>query len=154
MDNFKIRIRQAQEKDLPAIVAMLADDPLGKNRENVGPELNPAYSKAFDEILADPNALILLATNAGKPLACLQINILANLTLTGTKRGLIEGVRVQKEARGQGIGAQLFKAAIAHCRQRGCGLVQLTTNTARPGAARFYEKLGFIASHTGYKLPL
>ncbi len=154
MKNHEILIREATEADVPRIVEMLADDVLGKSREQSMPELNDVYVQAFNDIDKDPNATILLACSGENIVGCMQINILANLSRTGTKRGQIEGVRVDSVMRGQGVGAFLMDAAIDYCKQHGCGLMQLTTDAKRPDAAKFYDKYGFVASHIGYKLTL
>ena len=145
-------IQTANRDHLDAIITLLADDKLGTTRENTNRK--KPYEKAFREIQQDPNACILVAIVGSEVVGCLQLNILANLTLTGTKRGLIEGVRVDKSLQGQGVGRALFDAAIAICIEKQCKLIQLTTNKARPDAAVFYKKLGFVGSHIGFKLML
>ena len=147
-----VEIGTANISHLDAIVALLSDDKLGATREDAS--RTDAYITAFEEIQADPNARILVALNGEKVVGCLQLNILANLTLTGSKRGLIEGVRVDKTMRGKGVGRRLFDAAIAICHDADCAMVQLTTNNVRPDAAAFYENLGFVGSHIGFKLLL
>lgn len=149
-----ITIQTASDDHLPAIIALLANDPLGSAREIGGAMIPEPYLRAFDEIQQDPNAQILVALNEQKVVACLQLNVLANLTFTGAKRALIEGVRVDKSKQNLGIGRQIFAAAIAISREQGCAMVQLTTNNARPDAAKFYQKLGFVGSHTGFKMLL
>ncbi len=147
-------IQTANIDHLPAIVTLLADDPLGSARETASTIITQPYLRAFEEIQQDPNAQILVALNGQKVVACLQLNVLANLTFTGAKRALIEGVRVEKAMQGRGIGRQIFDAAIAISKEQGCVMVQLTTNNARPDAAKFYQKLGFVGSHTGFKMLL
>ena len=166
----------ATEADLPAIVAMLADDTLGGKRETLGIAVDPAYYQAFAEISADPNNELIIgkmdgptaASGSGKLIggtlnqsrdenevvAVLQLTYIPNLTLKGTKRVQIEGVRVSSAYRGQKIGQQLFDFALQRARDKGCKLAQLTTNEARADAARFYQNLGFRASHVGFKLNL
>lgn len=154
MGKIEIFIREATKTDVPRIVEMLADDVLGQAREQSTPQLSGVYVQAFSDIDRDPNATILLACSEERVVGCMQINILANLSRTGSKRGQIEGVRVDSAMRGQGVGAFLMDAAIAYCKQNGCSLMQLTTDAERPDAAKFYDTYGFVASHVGYKLTL
>ena len=147
-------IRDACKNDLPAIVQLLADDPLGQTRENITQEVHANYLCAFSQIEGDDNARILVAIENEKILGCLQLNMLANLTFCGMKRGLIEGVRVHKSCRGKGMGKALISEAVEICKTHGCGMVQLTTNVARPEAVQFYQQCGFKPSHIGLKLML
>ncbi len=149
-----IQFRQASAADLPALVQMLADDPLGATREDPGKPLNPAYLNSFQHIDQDPNNELIVAAHAHDLVAMLQLTFIPYLTHTGSWRCLIEGVRVKRNHRGQGLGQQLFDWAINRARQRGCQLVQLTSDKQRPGAIRFYQNLGFVASHEGFKLKL
>jgi ribosomal protein S18 acetylase RimI-like enzyme len=149
-----LSFRTATRDDLPAIVRMLADDGLGKGREQPVEPLPPAYGDAFDRMAAQPGNVYLLAEVGGAVAGCLQLTVIHGLSRTGMSRAQIEGVRVAGSHRGQGIGEALFREAIERARHEGCGLVQLTTDKARPDALRFYEKLGFTASHEGMKLNL
>ena len=144
-------VRRAAAADLPAIVALLADDVLGAGRETPG---DPAYAAAFAAIEADVNQVFAVADQDGRIVGCLQLSFIPGLSRRGMWRGQIESVRIAAEQRGLGLGQRLFDWAIAQCRARGCGLVQLTTDKARPEARRFYESLGFVASHEGMKLAL
>ncbi len=135
-------------------MALLADDPLGQGREAAGAAPHPAYAAAFAAIDADPNQVLAAAEEDGRVVGCLQLTFIPGLTRTGMWRGQIEGVRIAADRRGSGLGRRLFDWAIGQCRARGCGLVQLTTDKARPEARRFYESLGFTASHEGMKLAL
>lgn len=146
--------RTATRDDLPAIVRMLADDGLGKGREQPVDPLPKAYGDAFDRMAAQPGNDYLLAEIDGEVAGCLQLTVIHGLSRTGVSRAQIEGVRVAGSHRGRGIGEALFREAIRRAREAGCGLVQLTTDKARPDALRFYEKLGFTASHEGMKLEL
>ncbi|MEZ5659224.1 MAG: GNAT family N-acetyltransferase [Burkholderiaceae bacterium] len=146
-----IDFRLATERDLERIVALLADDPLGATRENPGPPLPDSYRSAYAEIAADPNNEIWLAMRDGLVIGVLQLTIIPTLTHGGSRRALIEGVRVATQARGAGVGAQMIEAAVGRARQRGCAMVQLTSDKRRPDAIRFYERLGFSASHEGFK---
>jgi GNAT superfamily N-acetyltransferase len=146
--------RPARAEDLPAIVALLAEDVLGATREAPGPTLDPAYSAAFEAIAADPNQLLAVAELAGEVVGTLQLSFIPGLARRGALRGQIEAVRVAARHRGAGLGEAMLGWAIAACRARGCALVQLTSDKARSDAHRFYERLGFRATHEGYKLAL
>jgi GNAT superfamily N-acetyltransferase len=146
--------RRAVKPDLAAIVALLADDPLGSTREVVGPSVHPDYVAAFDTIDRDASEFLAVAEQDGDVVGCLQISFLPGLSRRGMLRGQIESVRIAAAARGQGLGRQMLDWAVETCRQRGCGLVQLTTDRHRPDALRFYEEFGFIASHVGCKLDI
>lgn len=149
-----IAIRRATQADVPAIVALLADDPLGAAREDVSTPTAPAYLKAFNAIDADPNQLLAVMTRDGIVEGTLQLTFIAGLSRKGALRGQIEAVRVAAGRRGEGLGQRLFEWAIAECRAKGCRTVQLTTDRSRADAHRFYDRLGFEASHIGYKLAL
>lgn len=149
-----LRMRTATRDDVPLIVALLADDPLGARRECNRDPLPAAYYDAFTAIAADPNNELLVVEHASEVIGVLQITFIPYLTYQGGWRALIEGVRVAASARGHGIGERLLRWAIARAQERGCHLVQLTTDKRRPDARRFYERLGFVASHEGMKLPL
>lgn len=146
--------REAREEDLPAIVALLADDRLGAAREAGGADLDPAYLTAFRAITADPAQVEYVAELKGIVVGCLQLSILPGLGLRGALRGQIESVRVASDRRGQGIGGDLIRFAVEQARARGCRMVQLTSDSSRKDAHRFYERLGFAASHVGFKLAL
>jgi len=149
-----LAIRRATSDDLPAIVRMLADDPLGRTRERYAEPLPEAYRLAFAEVEAQKGNEILVAEIEGRVVGCLQLTLIPGLTRLGMSRAQIEGVRVDEARRGERIGERLFLAAIERAREAGCGLVQLTTDASRPDAHRFYERLGFVASHVGMKLSL
>ena len=149
-----ISVRRAQESDLPAIVALLADDALGRAREDASMPPARAYREAFAAIDADPNQFLAVMTDGDDIVGTLQISFLAGLSLQGAWRGQIEAVRIAAGRRGQRLGERLLEWAIETCRERGCRVVQLTTNKSRLDAHRFYERLGFKASHIGYKLEL
>lgn len=149
-----IVFRRARREDLPAIVALLADDGLGRGRERVGDPVDPAYAAAFEAVNADPNQLQAVAEHAGAVVGSLQLSFIPGLSRLGQWRGQIEAVRVASDRRGEGLGQRMIEWAIAQSRDRGCGLVQLTTDKQRADAHRFYERLGFVASHEGMKLSL
>ncbi|MGK5739140.1 N-acetyltransferase family protein [Micromonospora sp. URMC 103] len=144
--------REAVRADLPAVLALLADDPLGKTRDFT--EVDEAYERAFADVTADPRNQLIVADEGGELVGCLQITYIPGLGRHGAERSLVESVRVRSDRRGQGLGRQLMVWAIDQARQRGCGLVQLTTDKTRHDAHRFYRNLGFVASHEGMKLPL
>jgi len=146
--------RRAIMGDLEAIVGLLADDPLGREREQSGTGLDPRYAEAFAAIERDPNQLLAVAGRGGQVIGVLQLSFIPGLTRRGMWRGQIEGVRVAGGERGSGVGRAMLEWAVAACRERGCGLVQLTSDKRRPAAHAFYEALGFQASHEGYKLML
>lgn len=150
----EISFRAATEGDLPLIVAMLADDDLGSTREDASLPLNDRYTDAFAAIAKDPNQYLAVVEIDGELAGCLQLSFIPGLSRLGMWRGQIESVRVAASQRGEGLGRKMFEWAIEECRQRGCELVQLTTDKSRPDALRFYESLGFVASHEGMKLSL
>jgi ribosomal protein S18 acetylase RimI-like enzyme len=147
-------IRSARREDVAAIVALLADDSLGRERETNSNPLPAAYRQAFDDIGARSGNFLFVAERGGAVVGCLQLTIIPGLSRRGMKRGLIEAVRVAAACRGQGVGEELIRHAIAIARAEGCGLVQLTSDKSRADAHRFYARLGFVASHVGMKLEL
>lgn len=154
MPESDLTFRPATPDDLVQLVAMLADDPLGATRERFSDPLPGSYATALAAIDDDPNNELIVACRESQVLGMLQLTFIPYLTHLGSWRALIEGVRVHRDYRSHGIGASLFEWAIARARQRDCTIVQLTTDKARPEALRFYEKLGFQASHEGMKLHL
>lgn len=149
-----LRFRPARREDVPAIVRLLADDPLGSGRERYEDPLPQAYWDAFDAIAARPDDELIVAEVDGTVVGCLQLTIVRGLSRLGATRAQIEGVRVDSRHRGRRIGERLVRHAIARARSRGCRFVQLTTDRSRTDAHRFYEGLGFVASHVGMKLAL
>lgn len=147
----KITIRRATAADVHPIVTMLADDPLGARRERPG---DPAYAKAFEVIDADPHQLLAVAEADGEVVGTLQLTFTTGLSRLGMTRATVEAVRVRSDQRGNGLGEHLVRWAVDEARARGCGMVQLTTDASRVDAHRFYERLGFAASHVGMKLGL
>lgn len=146
--------RAAQADDLDAIIALLADDELGQSRETVATPTDPAYLAAFRAIADDPNQLLAVVEDSEGLAGCLQISFIPGLSRRGMWRGQIEGVRIARRVRGEGLGRTLLDWAIDRCRERNCQLVQLTSDKSRSDALRFYESLGFAASHEGFKLAL
>ena len=147
-----VTIRPATSADVPAIVRLLADDPLGASRET--PEHLAPYEAAFARIDADPQHRLVVAELDSAVVGTLQLTILPGLSRQGATRGLVEAVRVASSARGGGLGTQLLTWAVEAARADGCALVQLTTDASRTDAHRFYERLGFVGSHLGFKLAL
>jgi ribosomal protein S18 acetylase RimI-like enzyme len=146
--------RGAQAGDLPAIIALIADDGLGRGRDNASLPLDSSYVQAFDAMAKDANQVMLLAELNGELAGYLQITFIPGLSRKGAWRGQIESVRVATRLRGKGIGGAMLEHAIGLCRERGCRLVQLTSDKTRAEAHRFYGRLGFVASHNGFKLTL
>ena len=140
--------------DLPDIVRMLADDMLGTQREEYASPLPQSYYQAFEAIDRDPNHELIVGELDGCVVAVVQLSCIPNLSRRGSLRAVIEGVRVASSLRSGGIGRKLVEWAIARAREKGCRLVQLTSDKRRSDAIRFYESLGFVASHEGMKLEL
>jgi GNAT superfamily N-acetyltransferase len=137
------------------MIRLLADDDLGRGRENIAEPLAPAYFKAFESILADDRNILVVAEAAdGDVLGCLQLTIIPGLSYQGAKRALIEDVRVDSRYRGRKIGHQLLEWAIEEARRRSCCLVELFVHETRNDARRFYRGLGFADSHSGMRLKL
>ena len=147
-----VAIRRARRDDVGAIVAMLADDPLGSGRERIEDPLPPSYFRAFEAVDKDPNIRLVVAEEGGAVVGCLQLCILPGLSSQGASRALIEDVRVATQCRSRGIGEQLVRWAVAEARVRECRLVELLTHNSRIDAQRFYKRLGFAPSHVGMTL--
>ncbi|MFJ9702116.1 GNAT family N-acetyltransferase [Streptomyces fradiae] len=147
-----LAIRRATTSDVPAIVALLADDPLGAQRES--PDDLAPYLSAFERVVADPHQHLVVAVREGKVVGTLHLTVVPGLSRRGATRSLIEAVRVHADARGTGLGTVLVEWAIEESRRQNCALVQLTSDVSRTDAHRFYERLGFTASHLGFKLAL
>lgn len=147
-----LEIRTAVADDIPAIVGMLADDPLGAQRESPD-DLNP-YLAALERLTSDPNQHLVVAVREGRVVGTLQLTVIPGLSRRGSTRSIIEAVRIHADERGSGLGTQLIEWAIDESRRQNCQLVQLTSDKTRTDAHRFYERLGFTASHLGFKLQL
>ena len=150
----QVQFRTATADDLDAIVAMLADDPLGSQREQYAQPLPAAYHQAFAAIDADSNNALVVACLDNEVIGVLQVTVIPYLTYCGGWRALIEGVRIHREHRSRGLGQDMMTWAIDYAKSKGCHMVQLTTDKLRPQAKAFYEALGFTASHEGMKLHL
>jgi ribosomal protein S18 acetylase RimI-like enzyme len=149
-----LKFRIATEHDLDRIVEMLADDVLGSKRERYERPLPDSYFKAFQAITADPNNELVVACRGEEIIGVQQITFTPYITHQGGWRATIEGVRTSSAERGKGLGTELIRFGIQRAKERGCHLVQLTTDKKREDALRFYESLGFKASHEGLKMQL
>ena len=149
-----IEFRRALAGDLVSIVELLANDPLGAQRERLQSPLPASYAAAFAAIDRDPNQELVVACRDRAVVGVMQLTFLPYLTYVGGWRAQIEGVRIAAHERSQGLGRQMIQWAIERARARGCHMVQLTTDKTRPEAKRFYDALGFVASHEGMKLHL
>ncbi|MCR9072868.1 MAG: GNAT family N-acetyltransferase [Alphaproteobacteria bacterium] len=149
-----IAIRPAGERDLGSIIALLVDDPLGKTRERVEDPIPQDYVDALRAMAAQGGNVYLVAERDGAVIGCVQVTFIAGISRGGMMRANVEGVRIASSARGLGLGKAMMRDVIERARDAGCGLIQLTTDTRREDARRFYEGLGFTASHTGMKLNL
>ena len=147
-----VEIRPALEQDIPGVVALLADDVLGAGRET--PDDLAPYLAAFNRLCGDPNQLLVVAARADAVVGTLQLSVIPGLSRRGRTRSIIEAVRVHRDERGSGLGTTLIEWAIAESGRRGCSLVQLTSDRTRTDAHRFYQRLGFTATHVGFKLEL
>ncbi|MFZ6723661.1 GNAT family N-acetyltransferase [Undibacterium sp. Ji49W] len=152
-DLSRLSTRRAVRQDLPRLLELIADDDLGKNREGVGSE-DACYAEAFERITADDNQFLMVAEMDGRIIAMQQVTFIPGLSRKGATRAMIESVRVEGYLRGQGIGHWFIEQAIQLARERGCQLVQLTSDKKRIQAHRFYGSMGFTASHEGFKLQL
>ncbi len=150
----EVSFRRAARADVEPIVRLLANDPLGAKRERYELPLPQSYLAAFEAIAADPNNELVVACRGDDVVGVLQITFTPGMTYEGGWRATIEGVRVDEKLRSAGLGRAMIEHAILRARERGCRLVQLTTDKTRPDAKRFYETLGFVASHEGMKLQL
>lgn len=149
-----MNIRKAREEDVIQIVALLADDELGSKRESFTDPLPQVYFDSFNKINQDPNQHLVVAEENGEIIGTAQLTFIPYLTYQGGIRSQVEAVRIKPSRRGTGLGEQLFKWMIEKAQSSGAHLIQLTTDKQRSEALRFYEKLGFKATHEGLKLHL
>ena len=153
-----LQFRRAQRADLEAIVAMFADDELGRLREDTSLPLNQKYTADFENIDGDDNQYLLITElggeQGGELIGFLQITFIPTLSRLGSTRAQVESVRVTSRLRGMGIGTRMMEETIRICRARGCYLIQLTTDIKRQKTRQFYEALGFETTHHGMKLML
>ncbi len=148
----EIVFREALPQDVAAIVALLADDVLGAARETVSDPPLAEYLDAFEAVAANPYDHLVLAEAEGRIVGCAQLTVLNGLSRRGTRRGLLESVRIAGSHRSGGLGRALIVHMIDLARREGCGMVQLTSDISRTRAHAFYERLGFKATHVGMKL--
>ncbi|MER5318284.1 GNAT family N-acetyltransferase [Streptosporangium roseum] len=146
-----VNFRTARAEDVPLIVAMIADDPIAVARQGA---YGDEHRAAFEAIDADPNNELIVAELDGEVVGTMQLTYIPGISRRGALRMQIEAVRIDSALRGRGLGRQMMEWAVERGRARGCALVQLTTDKARKDAHRFYDSLGFVASHEGYKLAL
>jgi len=149
-----IVFRPAEHRDLGTLVAMLADDALGATREDASLPLHQGYEAAFAAVQADPNNELIVLAQAEQLVAMMQLSFIPYLSYKGSWRCMIESVRVRTDCRGQGLGEHTMRWAMERARQRDCHLLQLTSDKQRPKALEFYQRLGFVATHEGFKLRL
>ncbi|WP_258098321.1 GNAT family N-acetyltransferase [Marinoscillum pacificum] len=147
-----MKVRKATKDDVFAIVAMLADDDLGAKRENFQQPLPEVYLKAFEVIISDPHQELMVVEKEQEVIGTMQLSFIQYLTYQGGVRAQIEAVRIRKDQRGTGLGTQMFEWAINRAKERGAHVLQLTSDKQRRDAIRFYESLGFVATHEGMKL--
>ncbi|MEM8555542.1 MAG: GNAT family N-acetyltransferase [Pseudomonadota bacterium] len=150
----ELEVRRAMRSDLSDIVGLLIDDDLGTTREDLGPPLPQGYIDAFDAMERDPNQILAVALVNGEIVGTLQLTYIPGISHTGSWRGQIEAVRIARPMRSQGLGRQFIQWAVDQATDRGCRIVQLTSNKTRAEAHKFYGDLGFVASHEGFKLTL
>jgi ribosomal protein S18 acetylase RimI-like enzyme len=149
-----LNYRSARTSELRKLIELLANDPLGQNREDSTLSINPRYLRALEHIDNDPNNALYVVEQGSILAGMLQLTFIPSLTHTGSWRCQIEGVRVHQDFRNRGVGSQMFEFAIQQAKNRGCSLVQLTSDKMRQEAKRFYESVGFTATHEGMKLKL
>jgi ribosomal protein S18 acetylase RimI-like enzyme len=149
-----MEIKVATINHLSAIVRLLADDELGKTREQFTDPLPQSYIDAFHKIEQQVGNSLIIAMDNDEVMGCLQLTMIPGIARFGAMRAQIEGVRVDRHYRDNGVGESLFRYAVEEAKANSCHLVQLTTDKNRKDAHRFYERLGFVASHDGMKLLL
>jgi len=143
--------RAARREDLPLIIALIVEDNVVATDDDPADALSDGYTAALAAIDADPNQEMIVVERDGAAVGCFQLSYLPGLMRRGMWRGQIEVVHVSDAARNRGIGTEMMRWALQRCRERGCGMVQLTSNKRRLDAHRFYERLGFRKSHEGFK---
>ncbi|MBX2868440.1 MAG: GNAT family N-acetyltransferase [Acidiferrobacterales bacterium] len=149
-----LNFRDATESDLLILIEMLAEDPLGAKRELVSEPIDQRYLDSFQHINRDINNELIVVEYAGEVVGMLQLTFIPYLTHVGSWRCLIEGVRIHIDFRGKGFGKHVIRWAIQRAQDRRCEIVQLTSDKQRPDAIRFYQSMGFDATHEGFKLLL
>ena len=152
--NNELTFRLAEKEDLFDIVRMLSDDTLGAKREKFEPILSDNYLKAFENITKDPNQELTIVEMNGATVGTYQLSFIQYLTHQGGLRAQVEAVRTDSNYRSKGIGTKIFEYIIERAKEKGCKMVQLTSDKQRPEAIKFYEAVGFIATHEGMKLKI
>lgn len=151
----RFSLRRATEADIGPIVGLLAEDVLRASVDSDAPEARAPYVRAFHAVDADPSQLLIVATDEHDTVvATMQLTYIPGLSRAGATRLQIEAVRVKADQRSNGLGGAMIEWAVAEGRRRGAALVQLTSDQSRADAHRFYDRLGFVASHLGFKLDL
>jgi GNAT superfamily N-acetyltransferase len=149
-----LTFRNARPDDLPFVIALIVEDSVVESGDDAADAMHADYRNALAAIDADPNEEMIIVELEGEPVGCFQLSYLPGLMRRGMWRGQIEVVHVAAAKRNSGLGTQMMRWAIERCRERNCGMVQLTSNKKRLDAHRFYERLGFARSHEGFKLYL
>lgn len=144
--------RHATPADLPFIVALVVEDSVVPTEDAAADAIHPDYVNALAAIDRDPNQEMFVVESDGRPIGCFQLSYIPGLMRRGMTRGQIELVHIEAASRNRGFGSQMMRWAVARCREKGCGMVQLTSNKKRLDAHRFYARLGFQQSHEGFKL--
>lgn len=143
--------RTASDADLPAVLALLADDDIARERKGYSPDVTDAVRAAFEQISRNPDNELWVGERDGAIVATLQLTVIPGLSRGGMRRALVEAVRVRADLRGQGLGEALMQRAMERARELGCGMMQLTSDLRRTAAHRFYARIGFEGSHLGLK---
>jgi GNAT superfamily N-acetyltransferase len=153
--NGRFHLRKAIASDVPTIVELLVEDTRRAHIETTDPNARELYETAFRRVNADPSQRLVVATDqSGAVVATMQLSFIPGLSRAGSTRLQIEAVRVRSDQRSKGLGGAMIEWAVDEGRRQGAGLVQLTSDRTREDAHRFYDRLGFVASHVGYKLDL
>ena len=146
-----LTFRRAVEADLPFIVRLLTEDAVRVTDDRPDEPFHPRYVAALRELEADPNQMMMVAMLDGETVGTIQLTFIPGISGLGTKRCLVEAVHISPASRSKGLGSEMIRWSIEQARQRGCGMVQLTSNKKRLDAHRFYGRLGFLKSHEGFK---
>ncbi len=150
----KLTFREVSKNDLPILIKMMADDKLASKQEDISKSINQSYLSAFSKIKADPNNDLIVAVSDDEIIGKMQLTYIRYLGHMGAQTCIIAGVRVDKQYRGQGLGSEIVKWGIERAKSKGCNSIKLTSNKQRTDAIRFYKKLGFDATHEGFRLML
>lgn len=146
-----LTFRRAVEADLPFIVRLLTEDAVRVTDDRPDEPFHPRYVAALRELEADPNQMMMVAMLDGETVGTIQLTFIPGISGLGTRRCLVEAVHISPAHRSKGLGSEMIRWSIEQARERGCGMVQLTSNKKRLDAHRFYERLGFLKSHEGFK---